>query len=92
LPEETMFCALFEYEENLLVIQISVLLNQHMGGVYERNDEDVYIFHRNGIDHYIMTNMDLVIAVWRSHNFEYSLSGNITEEEVMKIINSIYER
>jgi hypothetical protein len=92
LPEETVFSALFEYENNFLIIQVSAMFNQQIGALYERNDEEVDIFIRNGVEHYIMTNMDIVKAVWRNQNFECMFAGDITEEEAKQIINSIYER
>ena len=91
LPEYIVFSALFEDIERILVIQINALKNQ-IGTAYERNDEEIYVLPQNGIDHYIMSNMDFVTVVWSNKNYECSFSGDISKGDAMLMINSIYER
>ncbi|MDR2572413.1 MAG: DUF4367 domain-containing protein [Oscillospiraceae bacterium] len=91
LPEKVMLAALFEYDEKILIIQIINHIN-HEKTTYEKSDEEIYIYPQNGINHYIMSNIDLVNVVWSNQNYECLLSGNITKGDAQLIINSIYER
>lgn len=52
------------------------------------DDPEVYRFH--GIDHYIMTNVGKYLAVWQRGNFECSISGYESRDELIKSIESIY--
>jgi len=91
LPEKMIFMAQFENGVGVLLIQILALKNQ-IGNVYERNDEEISVFSRSGIDHYIMSNMEMVNVVWRNQNYECLISGDITIGDAQKMINSVYER
>jgi len=55
-------------------------------------DQTYVVYERNGIEHYVMTNYAQVSAVWLFENYEFVISGNVTEDEMKMIINSIYER
>lgn len=57
---------------------------------YEKNNENVSIYTVGGIDHYIMENMDSINVVWINENYECSISTNLSQEVVEKIIDSIY--
>ena len=91
LPEQLIIAAFFVNGERTLIFQVNVL-SRHLGSAFERNDDEVSVFHRNGIDHYITSNMDMVIVAWMNQNYECSFSGNITKGDAELIINSIYER
>jgi hypothetical protein len=91
LPEQIKIAATFVNGERFLVILINVF-NRQLGSTFEKNDDEVSVFHRNGIDHYITYNMDMVIVAWMNQNYECSFSGNITKGDAELIITSIYER
>lgn len=91
LPQQLIFTALFEYSERNLIIMINVL-DKQTSNIYERNDSEIYTFHRNGIDHHIMDNMDMTKVVWMNKNYECLVTGNITVGDAQLMINSIYER
>lgn len=58
---------------------------------YEKDFDDPEIYKANGIDHYIMTNMGEFLTVWQVGSLEVSISGVPTREELVKMIDSIYE-
>ena len=45
-----------------------------------------------GITHYIMHNLDSVTAVWIYEDYECSISGPVTQEEMKQILRSVYEK
>ena len=49
------------------------------------------VYERDGIEHYIMTNNRQINAVWTNKNYECSIGGDISEDELRKMIDSIYE-
>ena len=57
---------------------------------YEK-DSNVETFCVGGIDHYFFTNYDLCNVVWNSEGVEYSVSTTLPKEDLIDLINSIYE-
>ena len=90
-PQMEVFHALYENGDQALTVQIKMLFIQSVTD-YEKDDGLVEIYERNGVKHYIMTNIDQVVAVWSYENYECYIGGDVTKDEVMLMINSIYER
>lgn len=68
----------------------AVGVNNDAVAVYEKDDEDVSTYVRGDVTHYIMDNIEKPVAVWRTNGIECSISGDISQEELLCIINSIY--
>lgn len=62
----------------------------HVGG-YEKNEGTPNEYFHNGIPHYIMGNTEWNVAVWLNENVECFIQGDLTEEELIKMIDSVYE-
>ena len=60
-------------------------------GVYEKDDGAPETFTIGGVNHYITTNDGLYRAVWVNEGYECSISGVESREELVRIIDSIYE-
>lgn len=54
----------------------------------DEGEPEVYTTH--GIDHYIMTNAEQYIAVWKNADFECCISGFESRKELIKTIHSMY--
>ena len=61
-------------------------------GVLEKDYQNLEDMLVSGIHHYIVTDMDRTKVFWWNGEIEGHISGNITKEEMEKIIGSIYER
>lgn len=75
---------------SLKVLEIADLNNSDMTEV----DDDVKSYIKNGIEHFIMTNgvSDKLSKVfWVNNGFEITVQGQLTKEQLEKIIDSIYE-
>lgn len=58
--------------------------------VYEKNDGKRVTYTYNQIDHFFIENFDRLQAIWKNGNYLYSISGNVTREEMERMVNSIY--
>lgn len=64
-------------------------LKTDVASYYEKDDTPVEIYIKDNVNFYIMKNIDDIVVVWKVDNFECHLSGTISREEIMKIIDSI---
>ncbi|WP_347490431.1 DUF4367 domain-containing protein [Desulfoscipio sp. XC116] len=56
---------------------------------FEKDDNMVEVYEKNNIPHYIFQNIDRVQAIWTSSNVIYNVSGNVSADEMKKIIDSM---
>jgi len=75
-----------ENDSNDLYISVVTVYD----GGYEKDPDDPEIYVVNGIEHFIMTNMDDYRATWIDGNFRVCISGLGSREELIKMINSVY--
>ena len=59
------------------------------GTVYEKDDTPVVEYKRGGVTFYIMNNLDNKTVAWTDGTVEGSFSGGLTQEECIRIIDSI---
>ena len=90
-PETTKFLAIYMDDGNELMISILSLADSNTN-MYEKDADKVIIYETGGIKHYLMSNEGRLNAVWLYDSYECLISGNITESEIEKMIDSIYER
>ncbi len=90
-PTRTTFLATFINSDQEILVTI-VSLSVPSTRTYEKDGLDVTVYTANGIEHYIMTNLDHANVVWKTETFECSISGTLTLNEAEKMIESIYER
>lgn len=90
IAEGVQFYAAFtNNDDNIIIIEVLEHTNQFVSQ-YQKDDEDPEIYEVNGIDHYIMTNMNKHLAVWKDGMLEGSISGLESKDELIEMINSIY--
>ena len=58
---------------------------------YTKDEEEPEIYEVSGITHYIMTYKGVYKAIWRNGQIECAIYGVESYEELIKIIDSIYE-
>ena len=71
-----------------LSIRLVQYADAKWGEISER-DEGGYLYQHNGIDRYVISNYGQTKAGWALDNIVYSISGQITETELLKMIDSI---
>ena len=57
----------------------------------EKDNSQVRVYESGGVEHYIMENNEKLVATWFTDNLECSITGEISEEDLETMINSIYE-
>ena len=56
----------------------------------EKDDDPPALYESGGVQHYLVTDHEWRKAVWMQGDIECIISGNIAEEEMKQIIDSIY--
>lgn len=60
-----------------------------MTEIVEQNERGEYVTIANGTQIYVSSNFDYISATWNTNNTSYFLGGTITEEQLIRIIESI---
>lgn len=60
--------------------------------IYEKDDTDVTTLKINGVTYYFMSNLAQNRVVWSVNQFECSINGTVSYEELEQMVRSIYER
>ena len=58
--------------------------------IIEKSDEPVEVYVVNDIPHYIFSNLDIRNASWINNTVHCLISGDVSEEEIKTMIDSIY--
>lgn len=81
-----------EYKENDKYLQIYYCETDIFdSNSVEKDDDTVKSYKINKITHYLMSDSGRQKSVWQSGDIECQIFGNISESEITKIIDSIYE-
>lgn len=88
-PLRTTINSVYSCENGEISVTIISLLNSP-SSTYEKDGGDVIMYPVDGIEHYIMTNLERTKVVWMTGNYECSITGNFSVEEAKKMIDSIY--
>lgn len=67
-----------------------VVYDENISSRYYKGEEDVTQFEKNGIVHNIMRNDNSWVVVWVRENIECSITIDCQEDELYKMIRSIY--
>ena len=90
---ETVFACQLEMDGQAMMLQYRLLNNGEATTEYQKNDGAVeeYVSHGNRDVFYIVGNLDLFTATWSDGNMECSIQNVPSHEELIKMIDSIYE-
>lgn len=87
-PSESSVCAIMKDHENELIISIAVQ-SAHAPLNHMKDTQNVEVLERDGIEHYIISNNEQVIATWATKNIECSVVMDC-QEDIYRILNSVY--
>ena len=87
-PSESSISAYMKYNEKEFIISISVQ-SVHSPLNHMKDTQNVEVFERAGIKHYIFSNNEQVSATWSTKNIECSVVIDC-QEDIYKILKSIY--
>ena len=82
--------AYYSSEDTVLIINILDYKNQpQQFAQWEKDNIDPIVYEKDGTTYYLMTNMGKQKAVWITGSCECSITGDISEDELISIIDSI---
>ena len=87
---ELFFFATYELLGEKFYISIRSAANISNSEV-EINDPNVETYIVGGIEHHIMMDVLQCKAIWNSGSWECSIAGKVEKEDIMRMIDSIYE-
>lgn len=86
------FNASFSYGEDILVMSgICHDEPQEQYAQWQKDEGDPTPYSVGGVTHYLMTNMGRQKAVWMAGNCECGITGDMSKEELLAVVDSIYE-
>ena len=82
-------------DEDVIIVFVSIHLPKEDGsfggyGHFQKDEGDPIPYESGGITHLLSTNAGRSVALWANGPAECAVSGDITMEELQKIIDSIY--
>ena len=80
----------FSNHERFLSITISPTTGSETA-VYQKDDDPPEEYLVGSVVHYIFENMNEITVVWYTENYTTLIVGNVSCEEMRRIINSVYE-
>ena len=90
LLDISYFDVYYKNENGAFTIAITDL-NEYSSGGIEKDDRPVIRYPTNGVDWYIMHNLDYVVASAVVNQREVLFCGPVTVDEMKKVIDSVYE-
>lgn len=84
----TKVTAIYTADRGELILRILDVGSGNWHGAVE-SDLDGTAYEHNGITYYITSNYDIVVAVGMDGQYSYEINGQVTEDEIKKIIHSI---
>lgn len=87
--EDGHFVAEYKKEDHAIFIQIQEIANNN-NMQHEKDQVAPNAYIAGGINHYVSTNLGVYRAAWTHDGYECSIMGVPTEEEIYRMIDSIY--
>lgn len=90
--DQTAIDVLFRFQESTFIFSITVYdsIPESPDAVYEKNVGSPEDYCFNNIHHFFYMNMDRVCVAWWNENAECSIRGELSQEQLKHMVNSIY--
>jgi len=76
---------------NGIVIRITETKVKNFENIYEKDQSPLMQYEKDHNLHYVFENNEKYTAVWHTSGYEVTITGNISLDEMIKTIDSIYE-
>ena len=90
-PDFVKFCAMYQGGDHYLILQVRQILDLNMES-FEKDRDAVTEYVKDGLRHYFYTNMDSNCVTWFNGNLECSIGTDISKDDLIAVVDSIYER
>lgn len=82
-------CAEYVHEDEFLQIRYNEIVAN--SNIVEKEHGAVNLHSYGNIQHYLISDLDRTKAVWQNGSLECCIAGNTSEQEMMDMIDSVYE-
>lgn len=89
-PMRRKYFAVYQCEDNYLKITVQVYLSSYPEQI-EQSDGYISTIEQKGISYYFFQNNDMLRVAWINGTYECYISGELTVEQLIQMINSIEE-
>ena len=89
--DSIVFMCMLKKGTDSIILQYQLLENSESLTEYQKDDLSPELYTTNDLTHYIIKNMDVYTASWSNGNLECSIQNVPSHDELIKMINSIYE-
>jgi hypothetical protein len=90
-PMHKDITALYQKDGEALMYSVTAYSSNEASSAYEMNDGSGEVLVINELEHFFMSNAEQVRVVWNMDKYVYSINGDVSKEEIIKMLNSIYE-
>lgn len=95
-PDALIFQGAYQQGENVIVVFVEVFLpregqDDRGYGNFQKDEGDPIPYEAGGVTHLLSTNAGRPVALWSNGPAQGAISGDITMDELKRIIDSIYE-
>lgn len=90
-PMRKVITALYLTDEKMLTFTVAMHSGNEVPSAYERDEDGGEVLLVNGLEHYFMSNEEQARVAWARDQYQYSIKGNVSREEIVRMLNSIYE-
>lgn len=92
MSDGTRISVTYEYNNGRFNFVIYLYeIPQEETAIYQKDDETMVEYPQSGIIHYIMNNNGKNMAAWQNGNIEVMIQGDLSTDELEKMIDSVYE-
>ena len=89
MADDYVVVACFENTDKYIVFTI-IVHSSEVPLQYEKNEENINVIELKNNKYYIMANDSNNVATWMTNNNECSIAADCSEEEIIRILKSIY--
>ena len=87
----TQFYAFYSDETDVLTLTVERHVGQTQTRIYEKIDDTPEVYIVGNKEHYIFSNTDTLMVVWYSGDIECFINTTLSESDVKRVVDSIYE-
>ena len=90
---KAIFCACYRFDKRSIIVQINMHQTPEEASyaTWQKDDMDVDTVEISNCIFYTMQNAGRECAIWTKGPFECNINGNISSDELHKMINSIFD-
>lgn len=70
---------------------LSITIEPSMNLIYEKDEGRPQEYVKGNTTHYIFFDVEQITATWQTENYTVSIVGNVSQAEIERVIDSVYE-